>query len=821
MSCRYRWFTIAAVSCQLVFAFLLLTNGLRAHAQDLPPLSADGPPQPASYSKGQGEEATIRAVSQEKHGDVWTLRGNAEIDYKDLILHADQITYNDATGDAVATGNVTLDGGLYSEHIVGTVAEYNVRTETGKLYDAAGTTGIRMKGKNMTLITSNPFAFTGKIVEKVGPERYVIHNGTVTSCELPNPKWTFSAIRIVVDVGETAKIYNSVFKIKKVPVFYFPFARHPVEKLPRQSGFLTPMFGTSNRKGTILGDSFYWAINRSMDATIGAEYWSSRGWAQRGVFRATPTDKSYLNASFFSVVDRKQSAPFGDLSGQEVHINGNAIFPHDVRGVVSAEYLSSFKFRVSFADTYYQAINSEVNSVAFLTKNYDGYSFNLLASRYQNFQSPTKGDVISIFHTPSFDTSSVDRSVAGTRFFWSYDASLGGVSRDNPTINSTSGLLPANSTFRTADIVGRFDVHPRLSYSLVGKGWTFRPEIAIRDTYYTEQQHVVGGVAVPSQDVINRHDFEGSLEIRPPALGRIYETPVLGHRLKHTIEPRVIYRYVTGVDNFSQILRFDERDIVSNTSEAEVGVINRLYGKRLHPHCSDEKPPAATEEKGKSLKDEPLKNCSNENAREIANWEVGQKYYFNRSFGGALVPGTRNVLSSTVDFTGIAFLTDPRNLSPVISRVRIFPNASSTIDWQLAYDTKKGHISSSYTSFYYYFGNFFMGAGHDLLQSPGQLLVAKSLIAPFRFNQYRLSGGYGNPRKTGLTAAASAGFDAQQSFFQSMSVEATYNWDCCGITMEYRRLALGPLRNENQYRFVFTIANIGSFGNMRRQERVY
>src|SRR5216684_6291670 len=266
MSCRYRWFTIAAVSCQLVFAFLLLTNGLRAHAQDLPPLSADGPSQPASYSKGQGEEATIRAVSQEKHGDVWTLRGNAEIDYKDLILHADQITYNDATGEAVATGNVTLDGGLYSEHIVGTVAEYNVRTETGKLYDAVGTTGIRMKGKNMTLITSNPFAFTGKIVEKVGPERYVIHNGTVTSCELPNPKWTFSAIRIVVDVGETAKIYNSVFKIKKVPVFYFPFARHPVEKLPRQSGFLTPMFGTSNRKGTILGDSFYWAINSSMDA---------------------------------------------------------------------------------------------------------------------------------------------------------------------------------------------------------------------------------------------------------------------------------------------------------------------------------------------------------------------------------------------------------------------------------------------------------------------------------------------------------------------------------------------------------------------------
>ena len=38
MNCRYRWFTITAVPCQLVFAFLLLTNGLRLQAQDLPVL---------------------------------------------------------------------------------------------------------------------------------------------------------------------------------------------------------------------------------------------------------------------------------------------------------------------------------------------------------------------------------------------------------------------------------------------------------------------------------------------------------------------------------------------------------------------------------------------------------------------------------------------------------------------------------------------------------------------------------------------------------------------------------------------------------------
>lgn len=808
MTCRYRWFTTAGLACQLFFAFPLFTIGLRADAQTIAGSADDAQPPAVFYSKKPGEEATVKAFLQKKEGDIWTLKGGAEVDYKDMVLHADEAVYNDVTKEVVATGHVTLDGGRYSEHIEGTRAEYNVETETGKLYNAAGTTGMRLKGKSITLVTSSPFAFTGKIVEKVGPERYVIHDGTVTSCELPNPKWTFSASHITVEVGETAKIYNGLFKVKKLPVFYFPFARHPVEKLPRESGFLTPSFGTSNRKGIIFGDAFYWAINRSMDATIGAEYWSSRGWAQHARFRATPTDRSRVDAYFFGVTDRKRSAPFGDLSGQDIHLFAGTTFPHDIRGVASLEYLSSFKFRSSFAESYSQAINSEVNSVAFLTKNYDGYSFNLVASRYQNFLSINKGDVVSIYHTPGFDSSSVDRSIGGSRFFWSYDASLGNVSRVDPT-------------FRSSKLVGRFDAHPRISYSLVDKGWTFRPELAVRDTFYTEQQHVVGGVATPSQDAVNRHDVEGSLEVRPPALARIFEKPVLGHSMKHTIEARAIYRYTTGIDNFSQIIRFDDLDIVSDTNEAEVGVVNRLYAKRLRAQCPGDTIPVSESVSTK----QPLKTCASESAREIASWEIGQEYYLDRHFGSALVPGRSNVFTSTIDFTGIDFLTEPRNLSPVVSRLHVSPTLSSSVEWHLSYDTKKGRINSSFTSFYYYFNNFFAAAGHGFLQSPAQLLATRAFTTaaalPSRFNQYSLWGGYGNPRKRGFTAASSMAFNAESHSILGMSVEGTYNWDCCGITMEYRRIATSPVRNENLYRFVFTIANVGSFGNLRRQERVY
>jgi LPS-assembly protein len=39
--------------------------------------------------------------------------------------------------------------------------------------------------------------------------------------------------------------------------------------------------------------------------------------------------------------------------------------------------------------------------------------------------------------------------------------------------------------------------------------------------------------------------------------------------------------------------------------------------------------------------------------------------------------------------------------------------------------------------------------------------------------------------------------------------------------MEYRRFALGTVRNENQFRFAFTLANVGTFGNLRRQDKLF
>ena len=775
----------------------------------------------------QEHPVIIDAQECEQAGKVYTLRGDAEIQFAGYDFRGDLVTYDSATGDVSAKGHISLDGGPRDIHISGSEGTYNLHSQTGKFYDVRGSTGARFKGRSVTLTSSSPISFSGKMVEQTGPEEYVLHNGSVTSCELPHPKWTFNAARIILRVGNYAHVYNTTFRLKGVPVFYLPYASPPVERLGRASGFLIPNFGTSNTKGTVVGDSFYWAINRSMDATLGGEFLSKRGWGLQENFRYRPSESSFLNLNYFGVLDRgittTSVATVNGVSqtvsktvkqgGEDVKLNAETNFSNGVRGVASVDYLSSFIFRLAFTENFSQAVDSEVRSAAFLTKNTQGFSFNGFVARYQNFQSQNNDDAIVILHAPGFELSSVDRKVFGSPVYWSYGVAAEGVRRSQPG-------------FVTPGVVGRFDVDPDLSLPLFFHGWTFRPEVQLRNTIYSQQQITVQGVADTSHNIFNRRTIATSVELRPPTLGKVFGSTVAGRKLKHTIEPRLVYRYTNGVENFGSIIRFDYRDILSNTNEAEFGLLQRLFLKRKRAGCDEE-----------TAGGNGPTPCAPAGADEFVSWDIKMKYFSDPTFGGAVVPGTRNVLTTTANFTGIAFLTDPRRFSPVVSQLRIRTSANSDLEWQLDYDTKKGRINSStfYTGFH--FGDFFVGASHAYLQVPGEVVdnpttgTALPTCIPHVFNQpscvpplfdqLRAQLGYGSPTKRGWSAAANIGFDREFNLLQYSAAQTSYNWDCCGLSFEYRRFSLGSVRNENQYRFAFTLANIGSFGNLKRQERLF
>ncbi|PYV44087.1 MAG: hypothetical protein DMG94_13895 [Acidobacteria bacterium] len=175
-------------------------------------------------------------------------------------------------------------------------------------------------------------------------------------------------------------------------------------------------------------------------------------------------------------------------------------------------------------------------------------------------------------------------------------------------------------------------------------------------------------------------------------------------------------------------------------------------------------------------------------------WELAQKYFIDPTFGGALVPGRRNVLTSTVDLTGIAFLTDERRLSPLISRLRVSLNAQSDVEWDADYDFRAGRVNTSTILFNHHFGLFTIGAGDALLHTPGEISSLGTKPVTQKFNQFRSVLGYGNSNKRGFSGAVNLGFDVRLNQLQYGSAELAYNWDCCGVNVEYRRFALATVR---------------------------
>ena len=837
MFTRSRIFITAALVCHL-----LLWRGI-VTSQTLPPAdgakTADLPTAPTANTQ---EETTIRAVEQEKEGSIYHLRGKAEIDYRTYILHADQITYNSDTGDSELEGHVVLDGGPYDEHVEASHGTYNIRTQVGTFYDVIGTVGLEMRKSRYVLATSNPFAFTGKIVEKHGPDRYLVRQGTVTTCELPHPKWLFGGKQIAVEVDGTASIHNSDFRLMGIPVFYFPFVSFPVER-QRKSGLLIPDFGNSSTKGLIAGDSIYWVFNRSMDALVGADYYSKRGWFERGDFRWRPSDISYVFFNYVGMVDRGIGTPPQNQGGEDARFLAERPFG-DFRGVANVDYLSSFVFRIAFTDVYTQAIDSEVRSQIFLSNTTNGFHFNGLAERYQNFEvcippatpepgtcsTITQQELVRILHTPSFFVSGEERQLGNTPVYWLFESAAEGLQRRQaPEIAQLGFSQPG---LRTAALVGRFDLAPSLVMPLQWQGWSFRPALTLRDTFYTEEFNAAldDATGKAANDILNRKSLEASVELRPPALSRVFDRPWLGRKWKHVIEPRMRYDYVTGINNFADILRFDATDVLTNTNELEYSLVNRLYARHLDPNVKDCDPQSMSTltiggvpQVGAvpwELPPNPDAQVCASGPREILSWEVGQKYFFDPTFGNALVAGQRNVFTTTADFTGTAFLDSERRFAPIISRLRVETSPRTNTEWDLDYDLKAGRINSSMALVNYHYGPFTIGGGDAFLRVIDSL-VGQPLTTPTDYHQFRVLLGYGQLNKPGLSAATSFGFDANLGALQFATVQTSYTWDCCGMSLEYRRFALGAVRNENQYRFTFTLANIGAFGNLKRQERLY
>ena len=901
------------------------TTGLAGipHATPLPP---ETPP----------NRAILESDTQSRHGDIFLLAGDVEIDYQDHILRADTITYDKATGDTTAEGHVRLTGGANGESIQASHGTYNLRTQTGQFYDVSGSVEMRaastpiLKPNTTTparrgegFVSPNPFLFDGRVVVKTGPESYVIYNGSVTSCLLPHPDWQLFASKFTL-AGGKASATGSTFRLLGVPVLYLPFVTHPTNAAQRQSGLLIPSFGYSSAgnntgsKGFTFGDQLYLTLGRSADLTAGFLYYSLRGFSENATVRYRGAGDDFLTAHFSALQDRGFYAPvtltnsagvttttelYNNQGGEDVTAAFRRQLSPTTRFAGDAEYLSSYIYREAFTENFNQAVSSDITSIVYLTREKNGYVFDARGDRYEGLKvvpiNTTPGEEVKIFHLPSLDFTGLDHHIGRSPVLWSMTASAAGLKRVQPR-------------FASSGVTERVDLRPEISLPLGFDGWHILASVAAGETAYSRSREAPYGPNARPVELtapLSRADVEVNVDMRPPAIERTFTVParlqwLLGAQVRHTVEPDLVYRNVHGVGNFLSILRFDDKDLLSDTDELQYGVTQHLYfrarpapPKTSKPSCAAKPSSSATSpgapvpgspasasargggdlasETGESeptepsqspdiftptphatndangipnasaaAPDAPLRNHSRvadpcapaagalPPQKQWFSWLLAQKVFFDPTFGGAVIDRRRNIFTTTLDLSGIAFLTEPRNISPLISRMRLRTSGHTDLEWDFDYDTGATKFTSQNIFLDVHQNKFFGGFAYARLNAPGRFYTetidtttntATGLTssAVSDFSQMRFLLGYGVPTRPGLSTAVSAGIDLNAGSSQYLTIQSSYNWNCCGLSVEYRRYNLGTIRDEGAYSFNFTLANIGSAGNLRRAEQLF
>jgi LPS-assembly protein len=723
-------------------------------------------PRPDAPPKG---DTNISSDEQTTDGPWIHLRGHVIIDTVDMQLKADELDYNQDTGEVEARGHVHFEHFARGEKIDCERLEYNVDEETGKFYDPSGSAPPQIQARPGVLTTQNPYYFHGRWAERL-QEHYVLYDGFITDCLVPRPWWRLKGARFDIIPEDHAVAHHAWFYVKGVPLFYTPWFYKSLKKQPRKSGFLVPNIGNSSLHGYMFGGGYYWAINRSYDLLYRGLYYTSAGLAHHAEFRG----KVNQNTDFDMTISGIDSNQSGSASGVKINVVGHSDLGNGWEARGNIDYLSSFAYLQQFTQSFNEAVFSETHSVGYVDKHFDDFGFYFVAQRLVNFESTTPGDTVEIRKLPAMEFTQREHQFGSLPIWVGFDSSAGLMYRAQPG-------------FETRQFVDRLDFAPHVTTAFRWHDIMLTPTFGVRETEYGES---VQNGFVSVQNIL-RSSRDVTAELTLPSLERIFKAPHwIGEKVKHVIEPRIIYKYVTGIDeNFDKIIRFDEMDLLTNTNQIEYSLTNRLLAKDKNGTVSD-----------------------------FLTWQVRWDRYFNPTFGGAIQycggmnqpPCQRNVIASELALTGFEFLDQPRTYSPVVSVLRV--QSRVNFEWRTDFDPMTDRFSNSSLSADGRIDKYFFGVGHTLIRENPVLLPPADQIS-FTF-------GRGSLNSRGWNYRFDMHYDYRAGMFQYWDAYVNYNTDCCGFSVQYRRFSV-PGRNDSQIQGAFAISNVGTFGTLKKQERIF
>lgn len=550
----------------------------------------------------EDRELTLDAevIDYESRGHIINARGGVAVTRPGMTLMADEVRVDRSTHDGEARGNVVLQSERAT--LRGDYMELNLTDETGSV--ESGQVDLQASG----------YRITGGRISKGYGQTYHVRDGIFTTCRcggLEAPSWSIGARDLDVDLYGSGKARDITFRVRDIPVFYLPFGIFPVNRV-RHTGFLLPRLGQSlgsrNERGFEYEQPFFWAINKSSDATLSFRVETEARVGGAGEYRyvLSPRSRGTLAAAYFdenlrtgdvsfedeTIVERPPGHRWGLYSKARQHLPGS------VRAYLNTMIVSDDLFFPEIETMIFDPVEELASRTQFYTATRLGAlkqwrRVNLWgeATYYQDLNVQLKNEDEAVFQrAPVLELRARD-TVLDDRIALAFAA---------------QGI---NYQRRVGFDGIRFDLNPevrvpfRLGYYLFGD-----LEGSVRGTMYRQtstdevERVCVGGGrdGLGCTQQIECGD-EGKCELRPTGqhldgsqargtvrlgwrvgteISRVYSFKRWGFsKLKHSVEPLVSYMFIPRIGGQEDLPLYDGIDRINRRSLFSYGLVSRLKAR--------------------------------------------------------------------------------------------------------------------------------------------------------------------------------------------------------------------------------------------------
>lgn len=685
-------------------------------------------------------------------------------------LYADDVDLYVDTNKLVALGNVVFsnaEGRLSAER-----TEFNLKDGTGTFFNASGIMSLGPKAKPAQFAGQDPDVyFYGEKIDKLGPRRYRITRGGFSTCVQPTPRWEVTSGSVMLNLDDYALARNIVLHVKGVPLLYLPVVYYPISSSQRQTGFLLPTYGTSTIRGQALSNAFFWAIDRSQDATFFHDWFTRTGQGEGAEYRYVSSPVSSGNLRFYRFEQKNatfttngvpQTLPA--MTSYEVRGTMTQVITPNLRARARVDYFSSIITQQLYNQNLYQASNSNRVIDGGLTATFGPESTSVQYQRNQLFYSTTDDFVYG--GTPRVTETIAPQQLFGAPIYGSVNAEYAYL----PYRRVTNGVVAQDNSLTRLDVMPTVRVPlSRLTFLSVNTSAAFRT------TYYTRSADPANVSSTVPEGFLRDYATVRT-DIVGPVLDRIWERPdsAFAVRLKHVIEPAFTVDMTSPITDYKRtpVLTDISDFIVGGSARVTYGVTNRFFYRA------------------------PTLNGVRGATREFVTVGVQQTYYTNplaSSFDTSYVTNTS--------------LQRPTDVSPVALTVRVSPTPAVDLNSRVEYDTTGHGLQTVSLGSNMTFGQQGASVTYSRQQFPGSV-TSTYLTGTARTN---LMQGH-------VTGTYSLSWDIARSYIVSQRLMASHMAQCCGWQVDFQKYnylpgAGIPVPADTRVNFSFVLAGLGTFSN--------